>query len=40
MKVISTNGFKIICRYDEMGLTLKNLLEDMYLVFIRGIKNG
>ena len=40
MKVISTNGFKVICHYANDGLTLKSLLEDMYLVFIRGIKNG
>ncbi|MEG1647980.1 MAG: hypothetical protein RRY16_02850 [Bacilli bacterium] len=32
--------YKIITHYDNKGLTLKSLLEDMYLIYIKGIKNN
>lgn len=31
--------FNIKCHYNSLGLNLKDLLEDMYLMFIKDLKN-
>ncbi|MEG1143455.1 MAG: hypothetical protein RSA91_05730 [Bacilli bacterium] len=32
--------YKITTYYEDKGITLKSLLEDMYLIYIKSIKNN
>lgn len=34
-----TMTYKIECYFDENGNTLKELLEEMYLAYVRNLKN-